>query len=467
MRSVSDSSAGASEPAIDVVLTPTVAITSPAFDLTTYISNYTGATKLNRLLFIAEICTSHQEEAYRHLVSSLKHEGAVNTKLYTQLKTICDNLGAGFEFDEAWVEDTDKKQTQRLDRLESELNGSKSKMIKESIRLSYTDLGDFHSNRGNYAEAAKNYMRTRDYCTTNRHMLEMGINTIRSYVDGKDAHNATIHVRKAEQLGIEDEKLRRFGGIVYLINADYKSAAENFVSSSSSLPPLPGSQIDPSDVASRADITTFAVICALATFDRAQLCKRIIENVEFKSSLEFTPLVRNLAVDFYSGQYSRLLASLDDLYPLLQIDIHMSSHAATLYELIKERCVSQYFDPYSSADLTRMSEVMQIPLSNLELLLVKMISSGKIPAIIDSETKTLYRHKNNESQKTLERVALLGKTQLRDLKGILLRLSFLKHHFSLDIENDASHLISSLTRTSSTGLNEEEEMDVEVEEHLP
>jgi hypothetical protein len=29
---------------------------------------------------------------------------------------------------------------------------SKSKMIKESIRLSYSDLGDFYSNRGNLPE---------------------------------------------------------------------------------------------------------------------------------------------------------------------------------------------------------------------------------------------------------------------------------------------------------------------------
>ena len=46
------------------------------------------------------------------------------------------------------MDSTERKAASKLDRLETELNGYKTNLIKESIRMGHNDLGDFHYARG-------------------------------------------------------------------------------------------------------------------------------------------------------------------------------------------------------------------------------------------------------------------------------------------------------------------------------
>ena len=47
-----------------------------------------------------------------------------------------------------WVDSTERRAASKLDRLETELNGYKTNLIKESIRMGHNDLGDFYYARG-------------------------------------------------------------------------------------------------------------------------------------------------------------------------------------------------------------------------------------------------------------------------------------------------------------------------------
>ena len=48
----------------------------------------------------------------------------------------------------AWVQQTEGRAFDRQERLESELNGYKTNLLKEAIRVGHTDLADFHFSRG-------------------------------------------------------------------------------------------------------------------------------------------------------------------------------------------------------------------------------------------------------------------------------------------------------------------------------
>ena len=47
-----------------------------------------------------------------------------------------------------WVDATERKAAAKLERLDNELNGYKSNLIKESIRMGHNDMGDFYYARG-------------------------------------------------------------------------------------------------------------------------------------------------------------------------------------------------------------------------------------------------------------------------------------------------------------------------------
>ena len=60
-----------------------------------------------------------------------------NTQLYKELlDKVGDKLGPTYAKDQGWVDSVDKKAQQQVERLELELNGYKTNLVKESIRVS-------------------------------------------------------------------------------------------------------------------------------------------------------------------------------------------------------------------------------------------------------------------------------------------------------------------------------------------
>ena len=45
--------------------------------------------------------------------------------------------------------------------------------------MGHTDLGEFYFERGDFQNAIKSFVRTRDYCTTSKHIIAMCISVIK------------------------------------------------------------------------------------------------------------------------------------------------------------------------------------------------------------------------------------------------------------------------------------------------
>ena len=147
------------------------------FDVEAYIGNYQGFTRVKRMGFISGQNSALKADVLRTAVDEVKK--TTNTVLYIELITMAgDTPGLGAR-DDAWVEAEDKKAAHRLEKLENDLSQQKTSLVKESIRMGHNDLGDFHSARGDFVTALKCYVRTRDYCTTPKHIVSMCLNVIR------------------------------------------------------------------------------------------------------------------------------------------------------------------------------------------------------------------------------------------------------------------------------------------------
>ena len=86
------------------------------------------------MLFIAEHCKELELDALKLACTEVKK--TLNSALY---KSVCERiagrLGAEYNYEQSWVDATDKKAAQQQERLELELNGYKTNLIKESIRV--------------------------------------------------------------------------------------------------------------------------------------------------------------------------------------------------------------------------------------------------------------------------------------------------------------------------------------------
>ena len=99
----------------------------------------------------------------------------------------------------------------------------------------------------------------------------------------------------------------------------------------------------------------YAGLCALASFDRAELSRNIINQQNFKQFLELDPQLRDIIQYFYESRYGQCLALLDSIQDNLLLDIYLAPHVSTLYGQIRNRAWIQYFSPYISADMNRMA----------------------------------------------------------------------------------------------------------------
>ncbi|MCO5590025.1 hypothetical protein L7F22_043994 [Adiantum nelumboides] len=179
------------------------------FDWETYISAYKGRTKIDRLLFLAEKASSLRQPcasaALDLIITTTKDLGLYHRALYirnTKGETDFPHLPKEErqDSDVEWCETTEKVNRIELEKLDLELRNYQNNLIKESIRMGYRDLGDHMRSVGNLHEAFKYYINTRDFCSTNEHLVEMCLNVIEVSLEMKEFNAIGGYVSKAEGL---------------------------------------------------------------------------------------------------------------------------------------------------------------------------------------------------------------------------------------------------------------------------
>lgn len=96
--------------------------------------------------------------------------------------------------------------------------------------MGYNDFGDFYYAHGALGDAFKSYVRTRDYCTTSKHIIQMCLNAILVSIEMVQFSNVTSYVSKAEQTPEALDppivaKLCCAAGLAHLEAKKYKLAA--------------------------------------------------------------------------------------------------------------------------------------------------------------------------------------------------------------------------------------------------
>lgn len=427
---LSGNSIGCSFPKIQVP------VTCFSLNLTQYIDRYDGYTKLQRLLFIADKCPNLQEDAYRLLLNELKRGS--NTAMYLKVyEQVGAAVNCGAEFDREWVETVENRESIKLERLEAELMAAKTTMVKESIRLSFNDIGDLHYERGNLSEAMKSYLRTRDYCTIPKHNLDLCARVVSVSMDLNQFGNVNFYVTKAESTAGENipsgaikenvmsSKIKAAAALVLLIEGQYKGAAKKFLEVGWNVGESFSTIIAPEDIA------VYGTLCALATLERSVIRKTALENTVFKSFLELVPDIKYILNSFFAGKYGDCLSYLARIESELKLDVHLSRHVEPLISQITERMILLYFSPYSSVDMNRMAVALNMNIVQLEKSVAALIACDKIPARIDSQSKTLHRRQHDVRSVTIEKVERLSAKHLREVKRGILRLSVMQERFQV------------------------------------
>jgi len=415
-------------------------VMTPCLDLETYVANYKGLGQLYRLSFIAERCPPLRVEALKMAIQLVQNTFNVSMyqSLHRQLQeavasghNLPDVTGAAAggapllpTLDTQWIETRTKRAALKLEKLDNDLKNYKSNSIKESIRRGHDDLGDHYLDCGDLSNALKCYSRSRDYCTSGKHMVNVCLNVIK--VSAYLAHWAHVssYVIKAELTPDENEsalwreqiatQLYLAGGLSHLRHGAFENAAKSLLKCVFDHCDLP-------ELLSPSNVAVYGGLCALATYDRAQLKTDVISSPSFKLFLELEPQLRDAIHKFHDSQYADSLRMLDELRETLLLDLHLARYVRQLYAMIRNRGLVQYFSPYASADMRKMAEAFNTTVPELEDELMKLILDGQIQARIDSHNKILYTKSVDQRAQTFQRSLSVGREYIKQTRGLILR----------------------------------------------
>mmetsp|Transcript_28702 Transcript_28702/g.38224 ORF Transcript_28702/g.38224 Transcript_28702/m.38224 type:complete len:532 (-) Transcript_28702:187-1782(-) len=454
--------------------TTTTNTSTPLFDLESYISRYdkTSETKLQRLLFIAKHSSAQEDilkSCYEMMEDHCREHG--NVKRYKEIfgpdhkegETPTDASIAtsttdspsssssssphpstlGFHYDAAFLAEKESSSAHQLDNLEAQLKTAQVHLTKDSVRSIYLKMGEFYKARGELREALHKVKRSQDYCTNHRQNGQVCLMVIELGIDLRFYNEVRIYITKAEHtsdlLSNDSEfasKLAAASALVSLSESHYADAALKFASLSSELT----NQFN--SVLSAEDIALYGGLLGLASLDRQSLQSSLLDSTKFKGRLELVPPLRDALRHYVRAEYKPCLSLLSSLLPQLRLDIHLASHIDTLMEMIRHRCIIQYFIPYNTASIVTMAQTFGMEMEEMEATLVKLIGEGRMPGRprIDSLRKMVSTEsvRNTERRKRREmegKVKKMGETFVRETEGMILRMSCLDH--GLVVQNDA------------------------------
>ncbi|CAE1154959.1 GPS1 [Acanthosepion pharaonis] len=367
-------------------------VENATLDLESYSKHYEGFVKLNRLLFIINHCPTLKTETLQLALDCVQttHDTNLYQQIYKQLQEMASSSSNSSvkvpPLDNHWIETTNRKAQQTLEKLDSDLKNYKTNSIKESIRRGNDDLGDHYLDMGDLCNALKCYSRARDYCTSPKHVVNMCLNVIKISIFIENWPQVINHIQKAENTILRSEML------------------------------------------SVNNVATYGTLCALALFDRQELQKNVISNLGFKMFLESEPQLRHILNTFNQSKYYFCLKLMEEIKNNLLLDIFLAPHIKKLYTLIRNKALCQYFSPYLSADMHKMAEAFNTNVKDLEDELMQLILEGQINARIDSHNKILYAKDIDQRSSTFEKSIAMGQEYERRTKAMILRSALIKYH---------------------------------------
>ncbi|KAK8111525.1 COP9 signalosome complex subunit 1 [Apiospora kogelbergensis] len=365
---------------------------TPKLDLDLYIANYRGRTCFDRLLLVGRSSVPLCVDALKAAITEAKK--GKDVQRYRDAWE-CIRIAAPNEpeskWDPAWVEMTEKANKIETARLEAELKQYKNNLVKESIRIGLRDLGEHLEQVGELAAASDAYLRMRPEASTQAHILIVTKHLIGIVLQRRDWPSVLANVGKMMTNGMSDDEQKLHQpfqklvtGIANLHSDKFYEAARNFLEVG-----------DPSicqscnDIMSLNDVATYGGLLALASMDRSELQSRVLDNSNFRNYLELEPHIRKAVSMFVNGRYSACLSILESYRADYLLDIHLQGHVPAIFSAIRNKCIVQYFIPFSCVTLESMHKSFAKPGESLESELIAMIRSGKLKARINTIDKLL------------------------------------------------------------------------------
>lgn len=247
------------------------------------------------------------------------------------------------------------------------------------------DLGKHYHAIGDLPKAFEAFSRMRQDISISKHIIDVSRHLIEVAVEQRNWIAVTSNVAKIRGIMSASEEDRSINPYLQAAEAlaqfeegHYHVAAASFLSTESGMGSSANTIISPNDVA------IYGGLCALATMDRNELQKKVLENSSFRTYLELEPQIRRAIAFFVNSRYTSCLNILESYRADYLLDIYMQRHIDDLYRMVRSKSIVQYFIPFSCVTLDSMNQAFAPPGKNIDKELSNMIQNGELNARINT-----------------------------------------------------------------------------------
>ena len=256
-------------------------------------------------------------------------------------------------------------------------------------KIGHRELGEHLESIGDLAGALDTYTKMRPDASTQHHILDVTKHVIGILLQRRDWPSVLANVSKVIPGNASPENQKNLQpyqmmvtGLAHLGTERYYDAARCFLDAGD-----PAICKQYRNIASTNDVAIYGGLLALSSMDRAELQTRVLDNSNFRNYLELEPHIRKAISMFVNGRYSACLDILESYRADYLLDIYLCHHVDILFSKIRNKCIIQYFLPFSCVTLQSMNDAFAKPGESLEAELISMIKSGVLKARIDTIDK--------------------------------------------------------------------------------
>lgn len=258
------------------------------------------------------------------------------------------------------------------------------------------DLGKHFQAIGDLPKSFEAFSRMRQDVSVSKHIIDVSRHLIEVAVEQRNWIAVTSNVQKIRGiLSSSDEDLsiipylQAADGLAHFDNGEYHNAAISLLNTEVGLGSSAATIISPNDVA------IYGGLCALATMDRNELQKKVLENSSFRTYLELEPQIRRAIAFFVNSRYTACLSILEAYRPDYLLDIYLQRHFDEIYHMVRSKSIVQYFIPFSCVTLDSMNQAFAQPGKTIDKELATMIQRGDLNARINTIDRV--SHANGDS----------------------------------------------------------------------
>ncbi|WWD04033.1 hypothetical protein V865_002096 [Kwoniella europaea PYCC6329] len=373
------------------------------------------------------------------------------------------------EIDMEWIENVKELERRENTRLDVELRGYLSNLIKESIRLTYLAFAQLSIKVGNSSSAMKNYGAVREYSTSPQHHVDLGVGIVETLLafnlpatlpghiskleatldrlhppptsskNQAEAANVTasdirerrenelrsLSVRKSVMIRIKIAK-----GLVALYNREWAKAARELLGVQEDC----GGQADFEGKAiSTSDIGLIVTFCTLANGDRDQIRRVLLENPNYKSQIDDSnSWLIDLINSFVDADYGQVMRLLYKSEPILLLNPFLSAHTTTLIDLIQTKCILQYVQPFSSIRIQTMANSFGLTEEQMLGLVEGLVEGKEIRGKIDLIDHVIQMTEPDYRNEMFKNAYQVGKKVSEVTQSAILRMKMIEAGLIVD-----------------------------------